>query len=186
MDAVDAGRITDALTGFLRTARLVLQHEGVRGLAGTQTGILRRVADRDRRLSELVPELLVDTSVVSRAVAELTKAGYLTRAVDPVDARACRLQLTPAGRAELDRRTTMTTRLVEQTFAELSPAELDQAVAVLHRLEVLLHGMPWVREAAGTDRSFLAQNIKTPETSRNSTGSVSAPSSTVSTLEPSA
>lgn len=145
MERVDAARLTAALIGFLRTARLATQHDGVRALAGTQTGILHRVADGDRRLSDLAHELLVDTSVVSRAVAEVVRAGYVTRVTDPTDARACRLRLTEDGRTELARRTAATEQLVERTFAELGPAELDEAVAVLNRLRGLLHHLPYVR-----------------------------------------
>lgn len=185
MDPTSATRLADALTSFVRTARLAATHDGLRSLAGTQAGILRRVAHGDRRLSDLARELLVDTSVVSRAVADLTKSGYLTRATDPADARACRLRATATGRRELDRHTTALQDLVGQAFAELSADELEQAVSVLQRLEGLLHRIPQIHDVTASSRPCPPHTHGPAESDASARPSLT-PASAIPTLEPSA
>lgn len=49
------------------------------------------------RVSDLAARLRIDRSNVSRLCARMEAAGEITRARDPADGRAWRLQLTPAG-----------------------------------------------------------------------------------------
>jgi DNA-binding MarR family transcriptional regulator len=55
------------------------------------------------RLTELAERLGVDAPGVTRKVQQLERAGLLSRAPDPDDARAMRLSLTAAGRRSIDR-----------------------------------------------------------------------------------
>jgi DNA-binding MarR family transcriptional regulator len=54
------------------------------------------------RLSDLAAQAGLDHSTVSRHVKRLEDAGYLVRAIDPVDRRAFRLELTERGRQFLE------------------------------------------------------------------------------------
>jgi DNA-binding MarR family transcriptional regulator len=54
------------------------------------------------RMTQLAAALQLDTSVVSRQVADLVAAGHAERQVDERDRRACRISLTPTGQTALD------------------------------------------------------------------------------------
>lgn len=61
-------------------------------------GVLRCLSERDElRVSELAQFLGVETSTMSRHVKSLERGGLVARAEDPLDRRAARVGLTPAG-----------------------------------------------------------------------------------------
>ena len=53
------------------------------------------------RVSDIADALRIDLSVASRQVAVLEASGWVTRATDPADGRARRLEATESGRAVL-------------------------------------------------------------------------------------
>jgi DNA-binding MarR family transcriptional regulator len=53
------------------------------------------------RVSDIADQLRIDLSVASRQVAVLEASGWVTRATDPADGRARRLEATESGRAVL-------------------------------------------------------------------------------------
>jgi DNA-binding MarR family transcriptional regulator len=53
------------------------------------------------RVSDIADALRIDLSVASRQVAVLEASGWVTRAIDPADGRARRLEATESGRAVL-------------------------------------------------------------------------------------
>lgn len=63
--------------------------------------LLRRIAEHERRLTELAETLDVDLSVVSRQVRQLEARGLVLRVADPDDRRAATLSLTAAGKETL-------------------------------------------------------------------------------------
>lgn len=84
------------------------------------------------RMSELATRLMLDKSTLSRQVDAATRVGVVERAVDPSDARARLVTLTPMGRERL------TTQLADQRVRwEKALAEWDRADVV--RLTELLH-----------------------------------------------
>jgi DNA-binding MarR family transcriptional regulator len=54
------------------------------------------------RPSDLAERLRLDASTVSRHVRQLESAGYLHRAVDPHDRRACQVSVSEAGRSVVE------------------------------------------------------------------------------------
>lgn len=54
-----------------------------------------------KRVSDIADQLRIDLSVASRQVAVLEASGWVTRATDPADGRARRLEATESGRAVL-------------------------------------------------------------------------------------
>ena len=100
--SADTGQLLDALARLIRTSRAVgHRHQSEYGLSGTPFGILKALEVGDVRSAELAARLQIAPSVVSRALAPLEQAGLVERRLDPEDARAIRLGLTPAGRRRL-------------------------------------------------------------------------------------
>ncbi|MFF2129426.1 MarR family winged helix-turn-helix transcriptional regulator [Streptomyces olivochromogenes] len=118
----------------------VRQHDRLMAMAGLRldraaVALLRQMADSDPlRPGELAARLEVEASHITRQVRQLQKAGYVSRAPDPDDRRAQRIELTPAGRDAIDRIRATSSRGMQMALAEWTPAELQ-------RLARLFHGM---------------------------------------------
>ena len=88
---------------IVRELSLASTQERFIGAAGVSVeragfGVLRCVSERGEvRVSELAQFLGVDTSTMSRHVKALEGGGLVVRAEDPLDGRAARVGLTPAG-----------------------------------------------------------------------------------------
>lgn len=88
---------------IVRELSLASTQERLIGAAGVSVeragfGVLRCVSERGGlRVSELAQFLGVDTSTMSRHVKTLEGGGLVVRAEDPLDGRAARVGLTPAG-----------------------------------------------------------------------------------------
>ena len=88
---------------IVREFSLASTQERLIGAAGVSVeragfGVLRCVSERGGlRVSELAQFLGVDTSTMSRHVKTLERGGLVVRAEDPLDGRAARVGLTPAG-----------------------------------------------------------------------------------------
>jgi DNA-binding MarR family transcriptional regulator len=85
-------------------------------------------------LNAMAAELYLDKSTASRVVTVLERKGHVTRRPDPDDARAMRLEITPAGRRLHDR---IRSELVAEQAAmieDLGPAARHGAVVLLQRL----------------------------------------------------
>lgn len=102
--------LSQVLRSFKQRAgqELTVQHAAV--------GVLYCAAERDKpRPSDVATAMRLDLSTVSRHIQALERDGYLLRTGDPADRRACRLAVTPQGRAVLD-------QMREQRIADLSQA----------------------------------------------------------------
>jgi DNA-binding MarR family transcriptional regulator len=67
-------------------------------------GVLSRVRDlQPARVSDVAKQMDYERSTVSRHITELVNLGCLKKSADPEDGRAVMLQLTPKGRAIIDR-----------------------------------------------------------------------------------
>lgn len=79
--------------------------------------------------------LLLPPPTVSQLIRQLEEAGYLTREIDAADKRRVRLKLTEAGR---DVRAAVQECLncsLQRRIDRLSPAQLEQLVALIHDIE---------------------------------------------------
>ena len=90
-DAADLRAIEDALGTIVRHAKS----------QPSVYPLLRRIAEHERRLTELAELLNLDLSVVSRQVRQLEDRGLVIRIADPDDRRAATLTLTAAGKETL-------------------------------------------------------------------------------------
>jgi DNA-binding MarR family transcriptional regulator len=87
------------------------------------------------RITELGEDVLLTQPGMSRLVARLEARGLVRRVDDPEDARACRIQLTPAGVATQRRIGRTHARHVAQAMTRnLDRGELEQLLDLCRRL----------------------------------------------------
>lgn len=77
----------------------------------------------------------MDKVTVSRAAIALVERGLVARAANPEDQRSHLLALSDAGHALYEQVAPKALELERQIFADFSPAERDQLLATLGRLE---------------------------------------------------
>ncbi|RHA37970.1 MarR family winged helix-turn-helix transcriptional regulator [Cellulomonas rhizosphaerae] len=85
-------------------------------------------------VSEIAQVLRVDISVASRQVSLMVDDGFVERIVDADDRRVRTIALTAAGRRRTREIEHALEARVRDVFAAWSPAEVDAATTVLHRL----------------------------------------------------
>jgi DNA-binding MarR family transcriptional regulator len=86
------------------------------------------------RPSDAANALELDLSTVSRQVRHLELSGLLDRRPDDVDGRACRIGLTPAGRAGLDAVRTTRNDLLDAVLVGWSEQDRTDLLRLLDRL----------------------------------------------------
>ncbi|MFF9020625.1 MarR family winged helix-turn-helix transcriptional regulator [Streptomyces eurythermus] len=114
------------------------------------------------RQSELIRLLGLDPSTVTKMLQRLEQAGHVRRLPDPADRRAVLVEATECGARLLDEVARLWTTLEEETFAGLTPAEREQLLGLLGRVEANL-----CATAAREDRAGQADSAA----SRRSTSS---------------
>lgn len=129
----------EALAGHLRltVARLArrLRQEARSELGPTLTAALATV----ERWGPLSPSRLAERERIqrpsaSRIVDRLTREGYVVRHPDPEDGRSCRVEITDAGRRQLDDARSRKAAFLAERIAALGPEQralLDQAAGLL-------------------------------------------------------
>ncbi|MER6051610.1 MarR family transcriptional regulator [Streptomyces sp. NPDC001793] len=136
--------LADVLAGIQRLIRRRLR-PGLPSprLRGAEVELLRLVAARPGiRVSAAARELYLAGNSVSTLVNRLSRAGYLSREIDPADRRSAQLFPTQEARTRLHRWETRRSALVRQEVACLSEAErtaLEAALPALRRLAHNLH-----------------------------------------------
>jgi DNA-binding MarR family transcriptional regulator len=87
------------------------------------------------RITELGEDVLLTQPGMSRLVSRLEARGLVQRVDDPDDARACRIQLSPAG-VETQRRIgrTHARHVAEAMTRNLDRSELEQLLSLCRRL----------------------------------------------------
>jgi DNA-binding MarR family transcriptional regulator len=129
-----AGRLRLPIT---RLARILRQQDQL-GLTPTMTAALATIGrEGPLTLGALAASEQVSPPTTTRIVAKLEAAGLVRRHADPADGRVTRVDLTAAGRRQLEagrvRRTAwLATRLGDLSAEDL--VRLDEAAAVLERL----------------------------------------------------
>ncbi|MFI1203066.1 MarR family transcriptional regulator (plasmid) [Streptomyces sp. BHT-5-2] len=136
--------LADVLAGIQRLIRRRLR-PGLPSprLRGAEVELLRLVAARPGiRVSAAARELYLAGNSVSTLVNRLSRAGYLSREIDPADRRSAQLFPTQEARTRLHHWETRRSALVRQEVACLSEAErtaLEAALPALRRLAHNLH-----------------------------------------------
>jgi len=97
--------------------------------------VLRAVAESEPvRTSALAEQIGVDPSTMSRHVAVLSQAGFITRAPDPDDGRAQALSLTSAGREVMEKARAARHDLIGLVLSEWDDGDRAQLASLLARL----------------------------------------------------
>jgi DNA-binding MarR family transcriptional regulator len=137
-----AAELLSALTTLVRTTRAVSHKDHGNAMSGTLASILRIVARQGVRPGDLANQLMVAPSVTSRAVAALEADGLVRREADPVDARACLVVLTDAGRRRLAERQRYGLQRLISALPDWDDEDVAVATQVLSRLELSLAAAP--------------------------------------------
>jgi len=115
-----------------------LRQEAGGGLTPSQLSVLASVERHGPiHLGELARVEGVAPPTLTRAVDRLEEQGAVRRRPDPVDGRAVRVELTPAGRAAIDDLRTAGVAFLAKGLAALSEQErrvVAEAVGLLGRL----------------------------------------------------
>ncbi|MGQ0680273.1 MAG: MarR family winged helix-turn-helix transcriptional regulator [Actinomycetota bacterium] len=97
--------------------------------------LLQRLWDRDRQTqSQLIVELQLDASTVTRMVQRLEHQGLITREPSKRDQRAVIVKLTRAGRALKPKVATMWAQLELMTISDLTEAERNTLTTLLEKV----------------------------------------------------
>ncbi|MDQ0378496.1 MarR family winged helix-turn-helix transcriptional regulator [Amycolatopsis thermophila] len=97
----------------------------------------------ESRPSDMAKRKMVDVSVISRQIAQLTAAGLVSRRPAPEDGRASLISLSDAGRAELERWRELHVAFMQRALADWTDDEIESLTA---RLTLMNEGL---REALG-------------------------------------
>ncbi|MDR3657603.1 MAG: MarR family transcriptional regulator [Mycobacterium sp.] len=127
----------DLLAVVARLNRLATQRIQM-PLPAAQARLLATIeAHGEARIGDLATVDHCSQPTMTTQVRRLEDAGLVTRMVDPGDARAVRIRITPEGIRTLNAVRTDRAAVIEPQLALLAPADrhvLTEAVAVLRRL----------------------------------------------------
>jgi len=132
-----SGLGADLLAVVARLNRLATQRIQM-PLPAAQARLLATIeAHGEARIGDLAAVDHCSQPTMTTQVRRLEEAGLVSRTVDPGDARAVRIQITPDGRRTLNAVRADRAAAIEPQLAQLAPGErrvLTEAVDVLHQL----------------------------------------------------
>ncbi|MEV0707041.1 MarR family winged helix-turn-helix transcriptional regulator [Nocardia aurea] len=118
-----------------RAMRVVLLHPEEGQLLPGGVGVLGSLEARGEcRQVDLATDLCISPSALSRHVAELVGAGYISRHADPGDGRATLIRITPEGRELLCRVRVSRARGLQTALADWSEGDAEQAYLAVQQL----------------------------------------------------
>lgn len=117
------------------------EHDGLHPAAAMLLSDLH--AHGECRPSDMAKRKMVDISVISRQIAQLTAAGLVVRRPAPEDGRASLISLSDAGRAELERWRQLNVEFIRRGLSDWTHDEVEALTA---RLTLMNQGL---REALG-------------------------------------
>lgn len=116
------------------------------GISVAQCYALRAIAENPRiTMNRLADALSLTVSTITRIVDQLVEKGLARRIPDPQDRRVCRAELTPRGRALLQR---IERELLERERAVLARMMPSERAAVVQALRELSHAVDEWRSLA--------------------------------------
>ncbi|HZC11001.1 MAG TPA: MarR family transcriptional regulator [Mycobacterium sp.] len=134
---VGAGLGADLLAVVARINRYATQRIHMQ-LPAAQARLLSTIdAQGDARICDLAAVDHCSQPTMTTQVRRLEDAGLVTRTIDPCDARAVRIRITPEGMRTLNRVRADRAAVIEPQLAKLAPADrrtLVEAVALLRRV----------------------------------------------------
>lgn len=141
--AIDAHGLTEVVTRLRRALRASIRTEiAWEALPMAQVELMQSLADQSpARISTLADRLHLANSTVSGLVGQLIAGGLIERGTDPEDRRAAVVELSPAGRATLQRWEAAHERRIVSALAQLGVEQrraIDLALPALGELAWLL------------------------------------------------
>jgi DNA-binding MarR family transcriptional regulator len=129
----------ELLVALFTVARRLKSQAHDQGLDTASALVLHHVrASGPLRVSALARHIGLDSSTVSRHVAHLERAGYLSRSGDPDDRRASRLGLTERGHALLEEAMEARAAIVDQAVADWTEEDRRTLTELMTRLATSL------------------------------------------------
>lgn len=128
------GPVDSVLVALMTVGRLVRQRVGGDHLDPGTFWLLKNIAAQGPlRVTELAGCTNLDTSTVSRHVAQLDRAGLVERTPDPEDGRAHRVQLTADGSEQLQTALARRRALLTRALDDWSPTDIADLDRLLGR-----------------------------------------------------
>ncbi len=119
---------------LMSIARLMRQRSSAETLDTGSFWMLKTIgANGSIRVTDLAACVNLDTSTVSRHVAQLHRNGLIERASDPVDRRAQRVKLSSLGEKQLTAAVQARLALLERSLDGWAPDDLEQLDRLLTR-----------------------------------------------------
>src|SRR6188472_1306588 len=106
------------------------------------------VASGPQRVTDLAVCSGLDTSTVSRHVAQLHSAGLIERTPDPADGRAQRVELSAAGVARIDAALSSRRALLEKCLRSWAHDDLEELDRLLTRFAADVEALTQIMEKA--------------------------------------
>lgn len=129
--------VQSVLHALMSVGRLIRQRGQGETLDPGAFWLLKTVAmNGSMRVTDLASSANLDTSTVSRHVAQLNKVGWIERSPDPDDRRAHRVRLSAAGRSTLDRALAARTAVLARSLEGWSQADLEELDRLVTRLVI--------------------------------------------------
>jgi DNA-binding MarR family transcriptional regulator len=140
-EVIDVTRLRVAIA---RLSRRLRRHQAA-GLTQTQLAALSTVEQSGPlRLGDLAAAEGIAPSTLTRMVAALEEAGFVSRRQDPSDARASTIAITDLGRQTMERLRAEGNALLAQSLRHLTPEQRSAIAAAVPSLEVLADAVPSV------------------------------------------
>lgn len=127
--AVDA-----MLTALMAVGRAMRQRQEGDAIDPGTFWLLKTISHRGPlRITDLAAATNLDTSTVSRHVAQLQRNGFIDRTPDPADGRAQLVGISAGGQHQLDQAFERRRAILENTLAEWGPADIAEFERLLSK-----------------------------------------------------
>lgn len=127
--AVDA-----MLTALMAVGRAMRQRQEGDAIDPGTFWLLKTISHRGPlRITDLAAATNLDTSTVSRHVAQLQRNGFIDRTPDPADGRAQLVGISVGGQHQLDQAFERRRAILENTLAEWGPADIAEFERLLSK-----------------------------------------------------
>lgn len=121
-----------------RLGRQLRLHPAGDRFTSTQLATLATIERRaPLRIGDLAAAEGISAATMTRVVAALEEHGLVERRADPDDGRACQVQLSDHGIAEMDRLRTQRTGYIATRLAACTPEQRAAVIAALPVLELI-------------------------------------------------
>jgi DNA-binding MarR family transcriptional regulator len=127
--AVDA-----MVTALMSVGRVMRQRQSADSIDPGTFWLLKTISHRGPlRITELAASTHLDTSTISRHVAQLERNGLVDRTSDPADGRAQLVGISPTGQDQLDQAFTRRRDVLEATLAEWDEHDIAEFERLLSK-----------------------------------------------------